>query len=167
MASLRETLQIPSGNKPLEDSGFFSDTWTWFFRRIQDILLPLGVERNFTLVNNQVAAAEITGLAFDKTGVTAAIVEYLVQRVTTGGGAVELIEAGSFSCAYRPTSEDWVLTVLHENAPANANILFSITAAGQVKYTTSNEGGTASISKIVWRARTLTGKNAQYSTFNR
>ncbi len=36
-------------------------------------------------------------------------------------------------------------------------------SSGQVQYTSSNISGTASISKITWRARTLGGKNYQYS----
>lgn len=153
------TLRPPYQNKLVDAEGIIDRVWAVFFRELESFLTPLGKERTAELVNNQSGAADIEGLAFDKTRVSQAAVDYLIQRVTTGGGAVELIEAGTFYAAYKPTSNSWALT----NVPSTANVTLSITSAGQVQYTTSNEGGTAYISRIVWRARTLQGKHSSYS----
>lgn len=120
-------------------------------------------------VGNQTVTphADITGMLFNKSGVTHTIVEYLVQRVTTGGGAVELIEGGLVQYVYEPVSDLWTQTVLHEHNPSDAGITLSITTTGQVEYLTTLITGTASISNIFWRARTLSGKNVQYSKAGR
>jgi hypothetical protein len=135
-------------------------TWSFFFRSIQAALDPLGVEQYFTLVNNQSVAADIDGLKFDLAKVGQVTVDYLIQRVTTGGGATELIETGTLYAAYKPTSNDWFLI----NVPSSAGITLSITSSGQIQYTSTNVTGTASISKLTFRARTLAAKNSQYSS---
>lgn len=136
-------------------------------RRLTQNAYAMGEERQFTIVNNQASAADITGLKFNKAGTTGAFVEFLVQRVTTGGGAVELTEIGVFSVIYEPTSNSWTLTEINVNNPDNSGVTFSITSTGQVQYTSTNETGTASISSLFWRARTFAGKNRQFSKFNR
>lgn len=156
--------EVPFQDKILIESGELNSAWQKFFRVIQENLNPLGREQYFDLLNNQAVAANIEGLSFNKARTGYALVEYLVQRVTTGGGATELIEAGSLRCVYKPTSNAWVLTEMPSPGPDNAGIVFSITAEGQVQYTTSNITGTASISKLIYRSRVLAAKNAQYSS---
>lgn len=164
MASVSKSFNLPIDDKISDANGVMARSWQWFFLNVQTLLRPLGEERDFTLVNSQSSAADITNLVFNKAGVTGAIVEYLVQRVTD---SVELTEFGSFGCAYNPTSLSWSLFAISENSPDNANIVFSITSAGQVQYTTSNEAGTGTISKIWYRSRTLAGKHNLYSKVNR
>lgn len=157
---------VPSTNTvpyqtPIADgSGLVQRAWSFFFRGVQSAIDPLGVEKYFTLVNNQALAANIDGLAFDFAKVGQVTVDYLIQRVTTGGGAQEKIETGTFYLAYLPTSNLWVLS----GGPSSAGITLSPTAAGAVQYTSSNLTGTASISKLTFRARTLAAKNSQYSS---
>lgn len=163
MAQPATTFEVPYREPLVESGGILSRTWEWFFRTLSERLYPLGIERSFDIVNNQSSAADITGMKFDKRGVSQAIVEYLIQRVTTSTGAVEEIESGIFICTYNPTALDWNISQVHENVPDDAGITFSITSAGQVQYTSDSVTGTASISKLYWRARTLGGKNALYS----
>lgn len=162
MAILKESFDVPYESTMLED-GRLTDVWRWFFRRLWERVYSIGSEQVFDIVNNQSSAADITGMIFNKTGVSQAFVDFLVQRVTTGGGAVELIETGILVCSYNPTADDWNINVLNIDTPDDSGVTFSITSAGQVQYTSTNEGGTASISKLFWRARTLAGKNSSYS----
>jgi len=164
MANILKSFKLPIKDNLLDANGSLVRSWQWFFLNIQDLLVPMGQERAFDLVNAQTSAADIKNLVFSKSGTTGVIVEYIVQRITA---SVELTEFGSFGCVYNPTSEDWSLFAISENNPDNANIVFSITAAGQVQYTTSNESGTESISKIWHRARTMAGKHNLYSKVNR
>lgn len=155
------TFKPPYKSALADQSGLASKDWSFFFRRMMDLLIPLGAEKNFSLVNNQAVAADIEGMKFDSERESQAIVDYLIQRVTTGGGAQEKIEAGSFYAAFRPTSNNWILT--GDVPTATSGVTLSVTALGQVQYVSTNLTGTASISKIAFRVRTLAAKNSQYS----
>lgn len=144
-------------------NGMLSNSWEWFFRAIRDLLSALGSEKNFAIVNNTAVAADVTGLKFGARGVSFAAVDFCIQRITTSTGATELVEAGMFVLSYNPTSEDWNLTMIGTPGPDDSGVDFTVTATGQVKYTASNITGTASISRVFWRARTLAGKHTSYS----
>lgn len=163
MATPSRSFSAPHRERVLDENGFLSRSWEWFIRLVWERLEPLGSEKTIEIANNQSSAADVTGLIFRREFVTQATVEYLVQRVTTSTGATELIESGIFICAYRPSSESWDLDSVSGDAPDDSGVTFSITAAGQVQYTSSNITGTASISRLFYRARTMAGKNAQYS----
>lgn len=107
---------------------------------------------------------DITDLKFNLRGVSQATVDFLIQRVTTSGGATELIESGMFVVSYNPTSADWSLTMIGTPGPDDSGIDFSIDSNGQVQYVSTSITGTASISKITWRSRTLGAKNSLYSS---
>jgi len=154
-------LDVPYQNQLLDKNGILTVAWQQFFRMLYLVVSTLGIETSFPLVNNQVLAADITGLQFDSRKINQVSVEYLIQRVTTGGGATELITAGMFMLAYKPTSETWHVVAIGTPGPSSSGITFSVTASGQVQYTSSNITGTASISKITYRARTL---GARYAT---
>lgn len=164
MAISQESLSVPYNDRAVDKEGFLSNIWTSFWQSLFDRIYPLGVENSFQLVNNQSAPADVTGLKVNSRAVSMAIVEFLVQRVTTSTGATELVEAGSFILSYNPTANDWNISLTNINAPDNSGVDFTVTATGQVQYTSTNISGTASISRVVWRMRTLAGKSAQYSS---
>lgn len=164
MAIPKASFDVPYKTQIIGQSGLLTQAWEWFFRSLWERLYPLGAERSFEINNNQSSPADITGMKFDKRGISAAVVEYLIQRVTTSTGATELVEAGIFIVAYKPfAAPGWNLTMVHGDKPLDSGVTFSITDAGQVQYTSTSITGTASISRIVWRARTLTGKHSSYS----
>lgn len=163
MGSAPFTIEVPYQNKVIDDSGLIERAWSIFFRNTTTAVDPLGIERTFEIINNKGVATDIEGLSFDKTKVSQASVDYLIQRVTTGGLASELIETGTFYAAYKPTSVDWVLS----DVPSTAGVTLTITSSGQVQYTSTNiTGATAYISKITFRVRTLGAKN-DYSKMGR
>lgn len=161
--SLFTRLEVPAKDKVVESSGLVTRPWDEFFRLIRIIIDPLGREKDFPLENNISVAKDITELSFSAATVSQAVVDYVIQRVTTSTGAVELIQTGSFYVVYKPVSLTWVLLSMGTPAPSNAGITLSINTKGQMKYTSSNITGTPSISRIVYRARTLGAKNYQYS----
>lgn len=167
MAAPLFTFEVPVRDSVLTPSGLISRPWETFLRFLQQVVDPLGVEKFYTLANNQAVAADIIGLALSSKSVSQGIIEYLVQRVTTGTGAVELVESGSIHAVYKPTSLSWALVTMGTPGPSTSGVTFSITAAGQIKYTSTNITGTASISKLTFRVRTLAGKNAKYSAVGR
>lgn len=163
MARLSTGFQPPIMTSLLDAKGVLAYAWEWFFRDVHSRLDPLGIETSFDIVNNQSTPVDIANLKFNSAGVGQAIVEFLVQRVTTGTGATELLESGHFVAVYKPTSDVWVLHLADINAPDNSGVDFTITAAGQVQYTSTNITGTAQISKLFYRVRTMGAKNALYS----
>jgi hypothetical protein len=163
MAVLPKSFKVPYRDSIVERGGFLSSIWARFFRELWERLYPLGIERSFELANAQTSAADITDMKFNKRGVTAVLVHYLVMRITTGTGATELVETGLFMLVYKPTSDSWVKVSIDENNPIDAGVTFSVTSEGQGQYQTTNMSGDASISRLYWRAQTLGGKNYQYS----
>jgi len=156
MASIPKTLDVLYRDKIAESNGLVSRTWGEFFRLVQIALSAYGIEQYFELENNQVSPTNIDGLSFDKSFVSQASVDYLIQRVTD---LSEEIETGTFYAAYLPDSEDWVLS----NGPSSAGVTLTITSSGQVQYASSDLAGTKTISKLTWRARTMAAKNSLYS----
>lgn len=163
MRSAPFSIEVPYSTPVVMDNGMVSRPWAKFFENIQTAMDSLGIEKQFDLVNNQASSADVEGLMVDKSVASNASVDYLIQRVTTGGGATENVETGTFYLAYKPSAATWVLSA----GPSTAGVTLSVTSLGQVKYTTTNISGTASISRIVWRVRTLGAKNAQYSRMGR
>lgn len=163
MGTLKRSFEIPYKNAVIEKTNLFSQSWEWFFKEIYSRLYSLGSEDIFEIANNQSTPSNIDGLQFTKTGVSQATVDFLIQRVTTSTGATELIETGIFVVSYNPTSNDWSLTMIGTPGPDDSGVDFSIDATGQVKYASSSITGTASISRVIWRARTLSAKHSTYS----
>lgn len=163
MKAAPRSLKIPRDTPLTDESGNLNRQWDEYHRDMRDRVEAMGVEKSFELTNNQASAANIEGLYFDCKSVSQATVDYLIQRITTGGGAQEKVEGGHFYLVYLPTSDSWSLS----NGPSTAGITLSVTSAGQVQYTSTNLTGAASISKITFKARTLAAKNSQYSQVGR
>lgn len=165
MSTPVKQFDIPYRNPMVDKNGMMTEPWQWFFMAVWERLYSLGFERQFSIVNDQSSPADIDGMKFDKRGVTQAFVDFMIQRVTTGTGASELIESGFFICTYRPSSEDWDINLVDIDNPDDSGVDFIITSEGQVQYTSSDIEATAdpSISNLFWRARTIGGKNSQYS----
>ena len=155
-----KTLQVPTQTKFINANGNIEIAWIKFFQEAQARLLPLGDEKTFELSNNQALAANIEGLKFDYARVSQATIDYTIQRVTTGGGATELIETGEYRAVYLPSSNTWNIFQMWTSGPHDSQVVLSITSSGQVQYTSSNITGTASISKIAFRVRTMAIKGA-------
>ncbi len=164
MATPYQTFEVPFKSVALERGGLLTPVWTAFFRSLYERISPLGVERSFEIVNNQSGAADITGMRYDYRGTSQVAIDYVIQRITTGGGAVEKLETGIFLLVYKPTSDSWSKVVIGTAGPDVSGVTITVTATGQVQYTSTNVAGTASISRFIWRARTLAGKHSSYSS---
>lgn len=154
---------VPYGDRVADQGGLLSRIWQKLFREISESLISLGTEKTFQLANNSGLKA-IEGLSFTSTSVSQAVIEYLVQRITTGAGATEIITSGTLHAVYKPIAQNWALVPMGSPGPSTSGITFSISNLGQVLYTSTNITGTPSISRIVWKARTLSAKSALYST---
>jgi hypothetical protein len=97
----------------------------------------------FTLVDGQLAAANITGLLLDGTKYRKAVIHYAVYRdnLTT-----ELCEDGRFLCTFKDRANAWNGEQTSDSAD-DSGCTFSITSAGQVQYVTTALGGTYNAAK--------------------
>lgn len=120
---LPKELFIPLRDVMIEKTGLLSRAWLDFFSYLKKIIDPLGVEKSFTLLNNQVAPTKITGLILDKDSIRQAVADYLIQRITS---TTELIESGILIFTYRPTAKDWRITTTEQNRPDDSGVDFNI-----------------------------------------
>jgi hypothetical protein len=144
----------------LDERGLLSRVWQTFMRKVSQALSFLGDEYNFDLVNNTAVAASITNLSFDRYYTSQAVVDYVIQRWTTSTG---LFESGCFHAVYQPDTDDWALVSIGTAGPDASGITLTITAAGQIQYTSTNIAGTQNISRIVFRVREIAAKSSLYS----
>lgn len=102
---------------------------------------------NFTLVNNQAAAANVTGLLMDKTLYRSRVIRWQTYRKTTGGGASLKVQCGRAFVYHDDTN--WVL-VQESMSPTDGGVILDIDAtSGQVTYTTDSQTGTYSASTSI------------------
>lgn len=102
--------------------------------------VSLGAKTSFTLVNNQSSPANVTGLSFDKSVYRSFILTYQIYRSASGGqtraenGLIMGITDGA----------NWEISVSPSVTVPNtgdAGTSFTITSAGQIQYTTDDNGG--------------------------
>jgi len=105
-----------------------------------DILLTTAL-----LANNQTVSADVSGLAFDTSEVLSVQIDYFIQRQAT----VSVVEEGRLNAVFN--GSDWKLTA---ESTSDAGVDFTITAAGQVQYTTTDLAGHTA-STVRFRAKTI------------
>jgi hypothetical protein len=112
----------------------------------------------FTIANNQVAAANVTGLVFDKTKVRSFMVEYQIYRSASGGQTraqrgtlIGITDGTNWDIIERP--------FVSLPSTSDVGVTFTITSAGQIQYTSDDNGGTysAANSKMDWKTTDLMG----------
>lgn len=94
------------------------------------------IHTSFTLANNQSAAANVTGLVFSGASVRAFRAQVSVFIDATADLVEEILLEGCY------TGADWLMS---QSGTGNDSLVtFSITSAGQVRYTTPNYAGFSS-----------------------
>lgn len=155
-----EVNQVPYSDDVIDSQRKLTRPWEQFFRKVFDVLQYLKGEQAFTLVNNQASATDVTPLTFDKNYVSHAVVEYLIQRTTSSS---ELVAGGRLTAIYSYDANTWTIANSIDVNVGTIGVTFSITADGQVRYTTTNQAGTVELSRMVFRLRQLQGKSSLYS----
>jgi len=104
----------------------------------------------FTPANNVSSPADITGLAFNGVNIRAVHIKYYVYRNTS---TTELAEAGNIRLIYKTVAGSWQIDNTAVGDPAG--IAFTVTSGGQVRYTTTNMGGTGYTAKMSFTYESL------------
>lgn len=108
-----------------------------------------------TVLNNQSSVVNVAGLSFNTGTVRAAIIEYSIYRVSSTNPSGKA-ETGTISLVYDNSAgagNKW--SIAHGQIVGNAGIIFSITDAGQVQYTSTDIGSTSYSGVMKFKARTL------------
>jgi len=105
-----------------------------------DVLLSTAL-----LTNNQTSPTDVSGLAFNTSQVLSVQVDYFIKRE----GSTILVESGTLEANF--DGSDWKLQA---DGVGDAGTDFTITAAGQVQYTTTDLAGHTS-SQVRFRAKTI------------
>ena len=95
-----------------------------------------GTELQQTIANNQGSPANITGLSFDKTSVKTAHVKFDIFRRTDSS---HVIETGDLFIVHNTETDLWEIQWASHHD--DSGVIFSITSAGQVQYTSDNISG--------------------------
>lgn len=141
-------------------SGLLSTAWEKYFRKIQSIVDYLEDEGSFSLNNNQAVATAITPLSFDFRYTSQAIIEYVVQRCSS---TTEAIESGRIVAVYQPKTGSWTIAKVADVTVGTPGFDVFISFDGQVSYTTTNQGGVITYSRINFRVRRIKAKSSLYS----
>jgi hypothetical protein len=114
-------------------------------------------ETQFTIVNGQGAAADVTGLVFDSASVKMAIVDYRIYRNTTGAGATNIVCRGEMTFLWNEETSLWVKHdgPIYGDDPLIDFTVDTDTGVGQAQYTSDSITGTADASLMVFKARTM------------
>lgn len=104
---------------------------------------------SFNLANNQSSAANVTGATFDTSQVRSSIIQYSIYRSTT---LSELSEVGTIYLTYKTTAATWDIS---QTYGGSSGITFSITAGGQLQYTSTNMSGSSYVGKMKFTAKSF------------
>jgi hypothetical protein len=119
--------------------GLNGAVYTQVLTAIKQLIQDGALWSNLSIGNNQVVAASLSGLLFDKTKEYGARVLYHLHRHTDTGGS-EVVSMGQLSVRYLPAADAWDIT---DNIMAGDDhgVTFSVTSSGQVQYVSSNIAG--------------------------
>lgn len=101
---------------------------------------------------NTATNENVTNLTFSNTAVRSAIISYYVYRETDSANASE---SGQIFIDYndnRPATEQWAFS---QETVGNANVSFSITDSGQVRFSTTALAGSSHVGSIGFVAKTV------------
>lgn len=119
---------------------------------LSNILGPNDIlETSFNIANDQTAATDVTGLIFDSGSVRSAIVDYSVYRrsdINISGNA----ETGQMNLLY-DNNAGWSLAI--GDVVGNSGVNFTVTATGQIQYTSTDIDPLNYIGIIKFRAKAL------------
>jgi len=97
-------------------------------------------ETSFTVANNNAVATDVVGLVFNPASVRAGVIDYSIYRSTS---ITELAEKGKMEIIYKngaSSGTKWSIGRVFFGD--DAGVVFTMTDAGQVQYTSTNLSGT-------------------------
>lgn len=106
------------------------------------------------ILNNQLVALALPDLLLDSTQYKTVRIFYEISRKT---GTNELVANGELVCVYHANTNTWSLSPGFWDGDPDYGVTFSITAGGQIKYTSTNLAGTNYVGYLLVREFTIVG----------
>ncbi len=126
------------------------------FRRVEDQAAADGYMSQ-AIENDQSAPADISSLILNSDEYKSARVFYEIFRRTTGIGAEERVSNGYFVCLYKESTDSWTLEPGAAEGEPYHGVTFSVTAGGQVQYTSDEMAGSNYQGELILRNFTIVG----------
>ena len=105
-------------------------------------------ETQFTIADNT-GPSNVTGLVFAAASYRGAIVKYTLYRKSD---TEEFARCGTLHLVYKTTANTWEL---EDSGAGDAGVTFTVTAAGQVQYTSSNMSNSGYAGYMRFKAETI------------
>lgn len=121
-------------------------------RRLVDDAIAEGYMQQ-DILNNQAVPLDITDLILDPDSYRSVRIFFEIFRKTS---LSEIVANGSFVCTYKETTDSWDIAPGTYEGDAHG-VTFSVTAAGQVQYTSDNMAGTSYEGNLLLRNFTIIG----------
>lgn len=110
-------------------------------------------ESTFTPANNISSAADITGMIFDHTLYRTVVIDIDIRR-KTDTALSEVVATGEVILQYRLQSAGWGDPIVKFDGDDHG-LDFTVTASGQVQYTSSNIAGANYFGSVKFKATTF------------
>lgn len=111
-----------------------------------------GVQLSQAIVNNQAAPADVTGMLFASGTVKSVVMDVDMHRQSDTGSS-ELDEKGQLFVLFDPVAGSWRISF--SSVFDDAGVVFTVTAAGQVRYTSTNIAGSNSVGTLRYTIQTI------------
>jgi len=111
-----------------------------------------GVQYSQAIVNNQAAPLDITNMLFDSNTIKSVAIDIDLHRQSDTGSS-ELDEKGTLYAIFDSVAGNWRSSL--DSKFDDALVVFTITAAGQMQYTSSDITGSNSVGTMRYTIRTI------------
>lgn len=138
---------------PGQEPGWGEDATAWasaVTEALGFLLAPGDIINGTSTIANNVANSDVLGCQFDNTQTRAANVTY---QITRQDGSNTFVEYGTLYISYNSATTAW--TLARSFTGDSCGVSFTITSAGQVKYTSTNYTNTPYSGIIKFNAKTL------------
>lgn len=140
---------------PGDEPGWGSEATGWatgVTNVLADLLGPNDIiETAFNVANNQISVSDVVGLLFNSASVRAAEINYSIFRVSASTLSGKT-ETGTILLIY-DNNVGW--SISQGSILGNAGVIFTVTAGGQIQYTSSDIGSLNYTGTMKFRAKCL------------
>lgn len=124
--------------KPKRTTGKRNYPWAIPFKFRRVLGFTEGDNEVINILNNQASPVDLVSVVFDKAEFSSAIITGELRRKTDSG---EVLSTLTLIAQYRSVTDDWIISAGPDVSELPIGVVFSITSAGQVKYTSDNLAG--------------------------
>ena len=106
------------------------------------------------ILNNQAAPTDLVGAVLDSSQYRSVKIFYEMYRKSS---TTELLANGELTCLFNEATNTWSLAPGMWEGVSDYGVVFTITAGGQIRYTSTNVGGTGYTGRVLIREFTIIG----------